>query len=134
MASVDFSERLGASPQEWPTPGYEGDGGLYPIFHALRGLAGLYGKRMITFETSDPTKIQGVCIEDSKGAELWIANLTPESLSLMLSRPIRTFATLDSNSFMAGASALQYLDELKPAPDVSTLSLSPFALARIRFA
>jgi hypothetical protein len=119
------------TPQEWQTPGYEEDGGLYPIFHALRGLAALYRKRMITFETSDPTKIQGVCIEDSEGAELWIANLTPELLGLMLPRPMRTFATLDSDSFMAGACAPQYLDELRPWPDVSTLSLSSFALARI---
>jgi len=121
------------TPQGWPSPWYDDHGGLYPLFHALRGLAGLSGKTMLALEISDPSSIQGVCVETEAGLELWLANLTPRALEVELPTAARETATLDGERFVAAASAPRFLDELRAA-NRSQLTLGPFALARIRLA
>jgi hypothetical protein len=116
------------TPQNWPAPWYEEHGGLYPVFHVLRGLAALSGKQLRIVETSDSDKIDGICAEE----ELWIANLTPDPQRVILPRSARAVAMLDADRFAAAASAPQFLDEFAAPNDPSTVTLGAFAVARIR--
>ncbi len=64
--------------QSWPTPGYEREGAPYPMFHALRGLAGLGGRRMRQVSVSEPNLVEAVAAEVDDGIALIAANLTAE--------------------------------------------------------
>jgi D-apionolactonase len=118
------------SPQNFPAPWYEDHGGLYPVFHALRGLARLSGQRMHTLEISRPTEVQGLCAEGKVGRELWLGNLTPQSVEVALPASARLVAVLDLDSFVAAASNPRFFDEVKPAA-ASRLTLGPYAVSRI---
>jgi D-apionolactonase len=118
------------TPQKFPAPWYEDHGGLYPIFHALRGLARLSGQTMYSLDSSRPTEVQGLCAEGKDGREVWLANLTPESRDVTLPAPARSVAVLDLDNFVVAASNPHFFDDLKPA-DASQLTLGPYAVSRI---
>ena len=42
------------APAPWPRPYFDAAGGLYPVFHVLRGLAGLAGRTLRQAESSAP--------------------------------------------------------------------------------
>lgn len=118
------------TPQAYPVPWYEAHGGLYPVFHPLRGLARLSGLQMLALDISAPSEVQGICAEGKEGRELWIANLTPEPRDVTLPSRAGAIALLDADRFVAAASAPRFLDELKPA-DTSQLTLGSYAVARV---
>jgi hypothetical protein len=118
--------------QNFPAPWYEDHGGLYPVFHPLRGLARLSGQTMYGLDISRPTEVQGICAEGKDGCELWIGNLTPEPLDVVLPAPARSIALLDAENFVAAASNPHFFDELKPA-NASQVTLGPYAVSRIHF-
>src|SRR4029078_8079685 len=88
FAAITFGGTTGASGavyarNPWPAPWYdEGGGRLFPVYHALRGLARLSGRPMRALDVSSPSAVQGICVEDGGTRELWSANLTahPESV------------------------------------------------------
>ncbi|MFL6828797.1 MAG: hypothetical protein ACJ8E2_20325, partial [Bradyrhizobium sp.] len=118
------------TPQKFPAPWYEDHGGLYPLFHSLRGLARLSGQTMYSLDISRPTEVQGLCAQGKDGRELWIANLTPESRDVTLPAPARSIIVLDLDNFVVAASNPHFFDDLKPA-DASQLTLGPYAVSRI---
>jgi hypothetical protein len=140
FAAIAFGGTTGASGavytrNPWPAPWYdEGDGRLFPVYHALRGLARLSGKPMRELDISSPSTVQGICVEDGGTCELWIANLTPDPQRVVPPAAIKEIAILDSSGFVAAASAAQYLDDLTPPSESGIVALAPFAVARIRLA
>ena len=116
----------------WPAPWYDDGGGrLFPVYHALRGLAGLAGKNMRALDISSPSAIQGICVEKDGTRELWIANLTPDPQHVALPTGAQEIAVLDSSGFVAAASSARYLDDLGPLSGTGPVALAPFAIARI---
>jgi hypothetical protein len=138
FSAIAFGGTTGASGavyarNPWPAPWYDdGNGRLFPVYHALRGLAGLSGKPMLALDISSPSAVQGICVEDGGTRELWIANLTPNQKHVTLPAAAKGIALLDSSGFVAAASAAQYLDDLNFPSDSRTVALAPFAIARIR--
>lgn len=113
-------------------PWFDAEGGLFPAFHALRGLAGLAGRRMISIAAARPDAVQAVAAERDGGIEAWIANLTGTPLALSLDRPVAEVAVLDQEAFTAAAADPDAMAGLgRPVTD-GPLSLGAYAIARLR--
>ena len=120
------------TPQSWPVPWYEEHGGLFPVFHALRGLAGLAGHTQVALDSSDPRAVLGICCYTGQEREMWIANLTPDTLRVVLPAPARAVFVLDAGRFVDAASTPDLFDQLAPLADPSALTLGAFAVSRVR--
>jgi D-apionolactonase len=116
--------------QSWPQPWYDENGGLFPVFHVLRGLAGLSGRSLRALEISDPSAVQGVAVEAESGIELWLANLTGREQSVSLPVPATEAAVLDASSFVEASRTPDLLDRLAPLGK-SALTLGPYSTMRI---
>ncbi len=117
-------------PQDWPQPWFEGRGGLFPMFHVLRGLARLAGLPLRPVAAS--ASIEGLAAETAEGTELWLANRTGNSETLALPRPARDVFLLDADSFVAAAEDANALETLTRASSAPTIALGPYAVARLR--
>lgn len=115
----------------YPQPWYDGQGGLFPVFHALRGLAGLRGKALRALNVSRPSDLLGIAAETSAGTEVWLANLTARDLSVRLDLGAYDIARLDADNFVKAAGEDDLFDQMSPGagPD---LTLSPYAAVRLR--
>jgi hypothetical protein len=122
------------TPQKWPTPGYPANGGVYPMFHAARGLASLAGKTMRALDISQPSALQGVCVDGPDGRELWLANLTPDVQRVALPGPAKDVVVLDAESFEEAARNADFVTRSSDAGGASEVTLGAFAIARIRLA
>jgi hypothetical protein len=113
----------------WTQPWYDETGGLFPVFHVLRGLARLEGARHVAVDSSAPFQVQAFAARTDQGRELWIANLTPESRRVAVDGIANArCAVLDTQSFVLAATDPRVMDRLNPA---GTLELGPFAVARL---
>lgn len=120
------------APSEFPQPWYEDNGGLYPVFHVLRGLARLIGKPMRTLDLPGSGPVRGLAADTDTGVEIWIANTGPLPVTVDVIPGVE-LALLDATSFAAAAQAPDYLDRVSPHTSGS-LTLAAFAIARIRCA
>ena len=68
----------------WPQAWFDKNkGGLYPVFHILRGLARLKGADLLDTTISRPRDVQALAAKRKDGkVELWIANLTGEQVTV----------------------------------------------------
>ena len=96
----------------WPQPWFDDSGGLFPVFHVLRGLSALSGKTMKALEISDPSTVQGVAVEADSGTELWLANLTGREQTVSLPQPAVEAAVLDAASFVQASRTADLLDRM----------------------
>lgn len=119
------------TPQNWPQPWFDAQGGLFPSFHILRGLAGLAGRPMVSIESSRPDAVQGVAVEREGKVETWIANLTPHPLAVSIDRDIKDVAVLDDEAFVVAATNLNVMTDLTRATVDGPIHLGPFAVARL---
>ena len=115
--------------QSWPQPWFDDNGGLFPVFHVLRGLARIAGRPMIATDISAPTLVQGVAARTAAGLELWLANLTAERRQIAVEDMAGAKgAVLEADDFEAGAADPGLLDRLKP---MQAVQIGPFAVARL---
>ena len=117
--------------QGWPQPWYDDNGGLFPVFHVLRGLSALSGRTMKALEISDPSTVQGIAVDAESGTELWLANLTGREQTVSLPRPAVQAAVLDAASFGQASRTADLLDRMT-SEHSSTLTLSPYAIIHVR--
>jgi D-apionolactonase len=112
-------------PQAW----FDEAGGLFPVYHVMRGLARLRGAPMRALSVSAPREVQGFAAAN----EVWLANLTGESQRVNLSgvRPDR-LATLDAESFLNATKTPDALDRLERHFAGDTFELDAYAVARLR--
>jgi hypothetical protein len=121
------------SPQAWPQPWFDENGGLYPMFHVMRGLAHLCGATMREVTCSAPARLQAIAVEREHGAEIWLANLTGvEVLCNVSDHDIRDVAMLDEASFVAAAGNPNAITELAHAHAGKQIALTPYAVAHLR--
>jgi len=116
------------APADFPQPWFDEHGGLFPVFHVLRGLARLKGAELASMELASAAPISGLCATTQDGLEFWIANMGPKPVSVVLPRGVR-IAILDPASFKAASSDPTYLESLGEGRD--RLSLAGFSVARI---
>lgn len=115
-------------PTPFPQPWYEGEGGLYPIWHVVRGLARLNGRPLRPLHCSEAGKVRGIAADTADGTELWLCNPTPNVLEVRLPDGFAAAAVLDASSFAAAARQPDLLDH--PRTTSGPLSLDAYAVAR----
>jgi hypothetical protein len=118
--------------QDWPQPWFDDKGGVFPMFHVLRGMARLAGKPLRAVEA--PDTIEAIAAETGDGVELWLANRTGAEQSVTLPGTPRTLFLLDADSFVAATADRDALDHLTKPFHEATLKLAPYALARLSLA
>ncbi|BCP54797.1 hypothetical protein K32_34140 [Kaistia sp. 32K] len=114
----------------WPQPWFDEEGGVFPMFHVLAGLARLAGQPLRAVET--PDTIEAIAAETGDGVELWLANRTGTEQSVALPGAPRDLFLLDADSFVAATRDPDALDTLTKPFDGRTLVLAPYAVARLR--
>jgi hypothetical protein len=114
---------------DWPQPFFDEAGGVFPMFHVLRGMARLAGKPLLAVET--PDTIEAIAAETGDGVELWLANRTGTEQSVTLPGTPRTLFRLDADDFVAAAGDREALDQLTQPFSGTTLTLPPYAVARL---
>ncbi|MFO6463503.1 hypothetical protein ACK8OR_03840 [Jannaschia sp. KMU-145] len=119
-----------AAPSEFPKPWFDGAGGVYPVFHVLRGLARLEGAAMHTLDLPAAGPVAGLAVQTDNGMEIWVANVGPEPVEVALADDAEMrVARLDAGGFAAAAANAAIMDDLSPAS--GALTLDAFAIARI---
>lgn len=115
---------------DWPQPFFDEAGGVFPMFHVLRGMARLAGRPLRQVTT--PDTIEAIAAETGDGIELWLANRTGSEQSVALPGAPRDRFLLDADSFVAATQDANALDTLAKPFDDRMLTLAPYAVARIR--
>jgi hypothetical protein len=64
---------------DYPQPWFDEAGGVYPVFHAIKGLAALRGQPLVDLVISNPCDIQAIAAERDGQIEIWLANLTDQA-------------------------------------------------------
>ena len=121
----------GTTPQPW----FDEHGGRFPAWHVMRGVYGASGRTRRATEVSAPREVQALAFETDGGLELWVANLMGEERAVRLdglgSGGLRV-ATLDEESFVAGAGDPDMLDGVERSASGGCIELRPYAVARCR--
>lgn len=118
-------------PAEFPQPWYEGEGGLYPVWHIMRGLARHSGQPIRPLTLSRQGALRGLAIETGDGTEIWLANPSPAEVGIRIEckQPAR-FSLLDADHFPEAARTPDFMDQLRPLEEMHH-SLDAFAVMRI---
>ena len=119
------------TPQSWPQPWFDEEGGLFPMYHVLRGLAALKGASRLAVEA--PAALEAIAADTDGGRTLWLANRTAEPQSVVLDGAVCDASVIDADSFVKAARTADAIDVLARPLQNGTLRLGPFAFARVRF-
>ncbi|HWK64216.1 MAG TPA: hypothetical protein VNS34_04710 [Rhizobiaceae bacterium] len=116
-------------PTPFPQPWFEGEGGLYPVWHIVRGLAKLRGCPILPLRSSVEGAVRGIAADTGEGTELWLCNPSPNPLEVRLPPGFKAAAVLDASNFVEAARQPDLLDRLSPA-GAQSLSLDAYAVVR----
>jgi hypothetical protein len=121
--------------ENYPQPWFDEHAGLYPVYHAIKGLAKLRGQPLIDLEISAPREIQAVATTQNGYIELWIANLTKETKDVeLVPRLTGSASILSGAEFERATQEESVMDSLEHALTDARLVLPPYAVARLRLA
>ena len=117
-------------------PGYDGSPAaqVYPIYHAVAGLAAGAGMPRVETKVSDPATVAAVGWRDGNRIIVWLANLTSEKQSIDLSgRPASRASVLDAAAFDRMIASVKAADDLEQLLASKALNLDAYAVARLTF-
>jgi D-apionolactonase len=118
--------------RDYPQPWFDEAGGVYPVFHAIKGLAGLRGQPLIDLVISNPREVQAIAAERDGQTEVWLANLTdqPETVELRpkLAGSLSVLSAAEFELATQDASAMRSLE--RPFSG-EAITLPPYAIARL---
>ena len=118
-----------AAPTDDPQPWFDAAGGVYPVFHVLRGLARLKGADLHALGVPASGPLCGLAARAGGRTTAWIANTGPGPVEVAL--PERAAAAvLDADAFERAAARRGFMDDAAPVGD-DGLRLDGFAVARI---
>lgn len=120
---------VAATESPYPQPWFDEHGGLYPVFHALKGLAGLAGQPLLQLDISRPDAIQGLAVPTERGVEIWLANLTDKALPIILSGKTDGVTRLTAAGFAEAAQDRGWLDLSRSQPGRAD-QLQPYEILR----
>src|SRR5205823_6508277 len=114
-------------PQAW----FDEAGGVYPVFHVMRGLSRLAGAKLTRLDLGAPREVQGLAVERNGNHEIWLANLmgNPVRVDLDGGSSLRA-ATLDAESFTGAAGDPKFLDNATKQAG-SAIELDAYAVMRL---
>ena len=118
---------LVATPRDWPQPWYDEAGGLFPVFHVLRGLAALHGLPRLSISHGDT--VEALAVQDGEETILWIANRTGEDCEVSVPEGFQYCAMLDEESFAVASQDVRALQSLRKPFTGTRISLRPYAVA-----
>ncbi|QIG52180.1 hypothetical protein G5V57_33465 [Nordella sp. HKS 07] len=122
------------SKSAWPQAWFDGNKGLYPVFHILRGLARLEDADLLDTSISRPRDVQALATRRADGkVELWLANLTGDAITVDIGRRFVTgrMTILDEDHFIEATERAEYLDKGGMKVKSPRFALAPYASARI---
>ncbi len=108
------------------------DGGVYPAYRVIKGMAAAAGKPMLATELSEPASVQAVAYRDRDRTIIWLANLTGEPQQVVIDGfdgKRGMLAEMDLDSFIAATAGTDDL-EAREAP-IGQLDLGAYAVARL---
>jgi D-apionolactonase len=119
---------------DYPQPLFDEIGGVYPVYHVLRGVARAAGRPLRESRVSAPRDIQALTYEEDGKLVAWLANLTGDEQDVVLEglpRPAKTVA-LDAANFRAAAADPTFLDRPQnEIPSGVPLRLDAYAVFRV---
>ncbi|GBD44179.1 hypothetical protein HRbin40_01663 [bacterium HR40] len=123
------------APADWPQPWFdEVRPRVYPKYHVLRGFARLAGARILGLDNPAPTRVLAFAVDLAGRREAWIAHLQAAPVEVAIEGlGDRLSATvLDGESFSLACRDPEAFDRLSVPLRDGRLSLSAFAVARVR--
>ena len=118
---------------DYPQPWFDGNGGVYPVYHAIKGLARLRDDQLMDVEISTPDELQAIATERKTGIELWITNLTDQTKNVELMPKLTGGVTiLSAAEFERATADLAIMDSLEKRLTGEKLVFPPYAIARLR--
>jgi D-apionolactonase len=121
--------------QDYAQPWFDENGGIYPVYHAIKGLAKLRGQPLLDLEISTPDELQAIATRRDGSVELWVTNLTDQTKSVELTPKLTgNVSILSATEFERAAKDLSLMDSLEQPFAEEDLILSPYAVARLRLA
>jgi hypothetical protein len=119
--------------QDYAQPWFDENGGVYPVYHAIKGLAQLRGHPMLDLEISTPDELQAIAARRDSGLELWVANLTDQTKSVELTPKLTgTISILSATEFERAAKDFSVMESLEREFSSESVVLPPYAVARVR--
>ncbi len=119
----------------WPQAWFDANkGGVYPVFHVLRGLARLGGADLLDTIISRPRDVQALAAKRKDGkTELWLANLTGDAVTVDIGSKGRDAraAVLDAERFVQATAKPELLDRAGAKLASPRIELGPYALCRV---
>jgi hypothetical protein len=118
---------------DYPQPWFDENGGIYPVYHAIKGLAALRGQPLVDLVISTPREIQAIAAERDGDIEIWIANLTEQTKTVELASKLAGSASiLSASEFERATKDYSAMDSLEHRFTDEALILPPYAVARLR--
>ncbi|NSX53551.1 hypothetical protein [Parasulfitobacter algicola] len=117
-----------SAPADFPQPWFDEFGGIYPVFHVLRGLARLKAVKMRSLNLNAAGPITALAAGTDAGIEIWVANKTPSATDITFQTPAKG-TILDATTFAKAAVDPTYMDQLQDLS--SPYNLDAFAVARV---
>jgi D-apionolactonase len=118
---------------DYPQPWFDENRGLYPIYHAIKGLTALRGRPLVALTISKPREIQAIAAERDGDIEIWLANLTDQNQAVELApKVVGSFSVLSAPDFERTTQDFSAVDSLERAFSDEAVTLPPFAVARLR--
>lgn len=134
MGELGLLYHKGAHSQPWFDD--SGDAAIYPIFHAVRGLARAGGKPLLPATSSRNGAVACLAFRRDDGTGLWLANLTDRDQEVEIAGLPATgdahLHLLNEAAFEAATTHVNaFGDGAKPMDDRTRVALGPYAIARI---
>ena len=118
---------------DYPQPWFDENGGIYPVYHVVKGLAHSRGKPLVDLQISTPDEIQAIATKQDGGIELWIGNLTDRTKNVELTPKLTGKASiLSAKDFEHATRDVDVMDSLEREFAEAQLDLPPYAVARLR--
>ncbi len=110
-------------------------GGVYPVYHVMRGIYAASGAERLATEVSSPREVQALAIRAEGGVDLWLANLMGKARAIELDGIVAEGARvnlLDEDSFEACVASPEGFEANARTAEGNGLTLGPYAVARLQ--
>ncbi|MBV9733875.1 MAG: hypothetical protein JO275_13970 [Verrucomicrobia bacterium] len=120
--------------QDYSQPWFDENGGVYPVYHVIKGLAGMRGQPVCKLLIGHYDKFQAIATaRDGGGGELWVTNLTDQTEDIQIIPKLTgKISILSAAEFERSTKDLSVMDSLEQPFSAWETVLPPYAVARIR--
>ncbi len=121
------------APASYPQPWFDEKGGVYPVYHVVKGLAALRGRPLIDLVVSKPRDLQAIAVELGADIEIWLANLTDQTQTVeLMPKLVGNLSVLTASEFEQTTQDFSIMDSIEREFSGGTVALPLYAIARLR--